>query len=292
LDEAATLALTGSTGGLGGRVAARLAGLGHGQRLIVREPAKAPVHEGVEIAVASSYGAASEMRQALDGVKTLYLVSGREAPERLGEHRIAIDSAKAAGVERIVYVSFLGAGPEATFTFARDHWATEEAIRASGLAFSFLRSSLYLDFMPSFVGPERTIRGPGGHGRFAPVARDDLADAAVAVLAAEGAHDGRTYELTGPELLTLADVAARLGAYTGQEYAYVEQTLAEAWESRRDLGLPDAVLEGAISSYLAIADGSLAVETDAVAELTGHRPLTLEQCLDASPELLATAGPA
>ncbi len=292
MDEAATLAITGSTGGLGARVAARIAGLGRPQRLIVREPAKAPVHEGVEIAVASSYGVASEMRAALAGVRTLYLVSGREAPERLGEHRIAIDSAKAAGVERIVYVSFLGAGPEATFTFARDHWATEEAIRASGLAFTFLRSSLYLDFMPVFAGPERTIRGPGGEGRFAPVARDDLADAAAAVLAAEGAHDGSTYELTGPELLSLAEVAARLTAHTGQAYAYEPQTAEQAWESRRDLDLPEPLIEGMISSYLAIADGSLAVETDAVAELTGHPPLTLEQCLDASPELLATGDPA
>ena len=292
MGDGPTLALTGSTGGLGGRVAARLAGLGLGQRLIVREPARAPVHEGVEIAAASSYGAAGEMREALSGIKTLYLVSAREAPERLGEHRIAVDSAKAAGVERIVYVSFLGAAPEATFTFARDHWATEEAIRASGLAFTFLRSSIYLDFLPSFAGAERTIRGPAGDGRLAPVARDDLADAAVAVLTADGAHDGKTYELTGPELLSLADVAARLAAHTGREYRYEPQTLERAWESRRDLGLPEPVVDGMISSYLAIADGSLELMTDAVAELTGHPPLTLEQCLEASPELLATAGPA
>jgi NAD(P)H dehydrogenase (quinone) len=292
LDEAATLALTGSTGALGARVAERIAGLGLGQRLIVREPARAPVLEGVELAVASSYGAAGEMREALAGVKTLYLVSGREAAERVGEHRIAIDSAKAAGVERIVYVSFLGAGPDATFTFARDHWATEEAIRASGIAFTFLRSSLYIDFMPVFAGPERTIRGPGGTGRFAPVAREDLADAAAAVLTADGVHDGRTYELTGPELLTLAEVAERFGAHTGQPYAYEPQTVEEAWESRRDLGAPEFIVEGMISSYLAIADGSLELKTDAVAELTGHPPLTLEQCLAASPELLATPEPA
>lgn len=292
MDREPTLAVTGSTGALGSRVAARLAGLGLGQRLIVREPAKAPVHEGVEIAVASAYGAAGEMRAALEGIETLYMVSGREAPERVGEHRIAIDAAKDAGVERIVYVSFLGADPEATFTFARDHWATEEAIRASGLAFTFLRSSLYLDFLPVFVGPDRVIRGPGGEGRFAPVARDDLADAAVAVLTAGGAHDGRAYELTGPQSMTLAEAAARLTALTGQEHRYEPQTVEQAWAGRRELGLPEPLIEGMISSYLAIADGSLEVTTDAVAELAGHPPLNLEQCLDASPELLATADPA
>ncbi len=292
MDQAPTLALTGSTGGLGSRVAARLAERGVAQRLIVREPARAPVHEGVELAVASSYGAAAEMRAALEGMRTLYLVSAREAPERLGEHRIAIDSAKAAGVERIVYVSFLGAGPEATFTFARDHWATEEAIRASGLAFTFLRSSLHLDFLQGRAGEGQTIRAPAGEGRVAPVARDDLADAAAAVLTADGAHDGKAYELTGPELLTLADAAARLSAYTGQAWEYVPETLEQARESRCDLPLPEQIVEGMISSYLAIADGSLEVLTDDVAALTGHPPLNLEQCLDASPELLATADPA
>ncbi len=292
MDAAPTLAVTGSAGALGSRVAARIAGLGRGQRLIVREPAKAPVHEGVEIALASGYGAAAEMRAALEGIETLCFASGREAPERVGEHRIAIDSAKAAGVRRVVYVSFLGAGPEATFTSARDHWATEEAIRASGLAFTFLRSSLYLDLLPAFVGPDRVIRGPGGAGRFAPVAREDIAEAAVAVLSADGAHDGRTYEMTGPELMTLAEAAARLGAYAGQDHAYVEETLEEAREARRDSGLPEAVVEGMISAYLAIADGSLAVTTDAVAKLTGHGPATLEQCLDASPDLVPTVDPA
>lgn len=289
MDDAATLALTGSTGGLGGRVAARLAGLGLGQRLIVREPARAPVHEGVEIAVASSYGAAAEMREALGGVRTLLLVPGREAPERVGEHRIAIDSAKAAGVERIVYVSFLGAGPEATFTLARDHWATEEAIRASGLAFTFLRSSLYADFLPVLVGADGVIRGPGAEGRVAAVARDDLADAAVAVLKGDGAHDGRTHELTGPEPLSLATIAERLAAVLGSEVRYEPETVEQAWESRRPSGAPDREIEGWISTYLAIADGSLELRTDAVAELTGHPPLSLEQCFAASPELLATA---
>ena len=141
--------------------------------------------------------------------------------------------------------------------------------------------------MPFFAGPERVIRGPAGEGRFAPVARDDLADAAVAVLLAGGAHDERTYELTGPELLILDDVAARLSAYTGHTFAYRPETIDEAWASRRPTGAPDWEIEGWISSYLAIADGSLAVLTDAVEQLTGYPPQTLEECLRAHPELLA-----
>ena len=66
--------------------------------------------------------------------------------------------------QRIVYTSFLGAGPDATFTFARDHFATEQLIRESGLAYTFLRNSQYLDFVPLLVGEDGVIRGPAGDG--------------------------------------------------------------------------------------------------------------------------------
>lgn len=204
------------------------------------------------------------MRAALEGMETLYFVSGREDADRLEQHRTVVRAAVAAGIEAIVYVSFLGAGADATFTLARYHGATEEAIRGSGLAFTFLRSSLYVDFGPFLAGPKGVIRGPAGEGRLAPVSRDDLADVATAILAAGGEHDGKTYELTGPELLGVAELAERLSTYTGSAVRYAEETVEEAWESRRPCGAPDREIEGWVSSYLAMADGSLAVKTDAV----------------------------
>jgi NAD(P)H dehydrogenase (quinone) len=287
----AALAVTGSTGELGGRVARRLAERGIEQRVVVSDPARAPKLAGAEVAVASSYGAEEEMRAALAGARTLYFVSGREDADRIEQHLTLVRAAKSAGIERIVYTSFVGAAPDATFTLVRHHWATEQAIRDAGLAFTFMRSSLYLDFMPFFAGPERIIRGPAGEGRFAAVSRDDLADAHAAVLADPERHAGKTYELTGSELLTMTEVAARLTAYTGIEFGFVNESLEQAWESRRPSGAPDWMIEGWVTTYVAIADGSLAVRTDAVEALTGHRPHRLEECLDAHPELLAAIRP-
>lgn len=284
---AATLAITGSTGELGGRVARRLAARGVEQRLIVRDAGRAPELEGAEVAVASSYLAEDEMRAALEGTRTLYFVSGREEADRLEQHLAVVRAAKAAGVERIAYVSCLRAAEDHTFTLGRQHWATEQTIRDAGMAFTVLRSSLYMDFVPFFAGADRVIRGPAGQGRYPPVARDDLADCAVAVLTSGGAHDGRTYELTGPELLTLAEIAERMSTYTGEEYRYEDETIEQAWASRRPSGAPDWEIEGWISSYVAIADGSFDVLTDDVERLSGHRPQTLEECLDAHPGLLA-----
>jgi NAD(P)H dehydrogenase (quinone) len=101
----------------------------------------------------------------------VFLIPAAESADRVSQHRTAVDAAVEAGVARIVYLSFLNAAPDATFTLARDHWATEERIRASGVAWCFLRMSLYVDFIPSMVGGGTAggcaprLRGGGGRGR-------------------------------------------------------------------------------------------------------------------------------
>ena len=143
--------MTGATGAIGGRVATLLAGRGVPQRLVVRDPGRAPQLDGAETAVAS-YDEPAAMRTAFAGVDTLLLVSAAEHPDRVRQHIAAVDAAAAAGVRRVVYTSFLGAAPDATFTLARHHWVTEQRLRASGVAFTFLRDSLYLDFLPFMAG--------------------------------------------------------------------------------------------------------------------------------------------
>ena len=261
------IAVTGASGGLGGRVARRLAERRIPQRLVVRDPSRAPELPNAEIKGPAGYADGDRLRAALRVVETLYFVPATEDVDRLDQHRSAIKAAADVGVERIVYVSFQGAAADATFTFARDHFHTEELIRATGIPFTFLRSSLYLDFIPEMVGDDGVLRGPAGDGRVAPVARDDLADAAVAVLTSPAdAHGGRTYDLTGPEALTMAEIAGRLDA------TFHDETLEEAWAARRPTGAPDWMIEGWITTYLAIARGELSRVTDHMDQLTGHRP--------------------
>jgi uncharacterized protein YbjT (DUF2867 family) len=251
------IAVTGATGRLGGRVAAALPQA----RLLVRDPTRVA---GADV-VRSSYAEPA----GLEGVETLFMVSAAEHPARVDQHRCFLDAAAAAGVRRVVYTSFLGAAPDATFTRARDHWATEEHLRALGLPFVALRDSLYADFVPLLVS-DGALRGPAGSGRVAPVAVDDVAAAAVAALL-DGSVVG-VVDLTGPELLSVAELAAHVGV------PYVEETLDEAWASRRGLA-PHWEVEGWISTYLAIADGSLAVVSDGVERLTGRPPRSLAEVL-------------
>ncbi|HEX8134233.1 MAG TPA: SDR family oxidoreductase [Actinomycetes bacterium] len=278
----ATLAVTGVTGGLGGRVARRLADRGVAQRLVVRDPARAPELPGAEV-VRADYGDGAAMRRALDGAETLFFVSGSEALNRVELHTGAVDAAVAAGVQRIVYTSFLACSADATFTFARDHWHTEEHIRRTGVRHTFLRDSLYLDFVPLFVGGDGVIRGPAGDGRVAAVARDDIADAAVAVLLGDG-HDGRSYDLTGPAAFTLQQAAEELSRVSGRTITYHAESIEEAYASRAGFGAPHWEVTGWVTTYVAVAVGDLDVVSDDVATLAGHPPIDLAEFLRRNPD--------
>jgi uncharacterized protein YbjT (DUF2867 family) len=276
------IAVTGVTGGLGGRVARRLAERGATQRLVVRDPARAPELAGAEVAT-GSYDDAEGLRRAFDGTRTLLMVSASEAPDRQRLHANVVDAAVAAGVERIVYTSFFGAAPDCTFTFGRDHWHAEEHIRASGLGHTFLRDNLYIDFLPLMAGPDGVIRGPAGDGRVAAVARDDIADVAVAALVG-GGHEGRSYDLTGPEALTLAEAAEELSRAAGRPIRYQAETLEEAYASRASYGAPGWEVDGWVTTYVAIANGDLEQVSGDVAAVAGHPPVRLAEFLRSNPE--------
>ncbi len=277
------VAVSGATGAVGGWVAARLANLGHGQRLIARDTRRAPDLPGAEVAEAS-YDNPQAMRRALDGIQTFFMVSGSEAFDRVQQHIATVDAAVEAGVKRIVYLSFLGAAPEATFTFARDHWRTEEHMRAANVRTAFLRDSLYLDMLPMMAGDDGVIRGPAGDGRVAAVARDDVADVAVTVLLGGEDHDGRSYDVTGPEGITLYQVVEELSRVTGRNIVYRAETLEEAYASRASYDAPEWEVEGWVTSYAAIAVGELDVVSNTVSELAGHAPMALAEFLRRYPE--------
>ena len=269
-----TIGITGVTGRLGGRVARRLAAEGVKQRLLARDPSRVPQLPGADVARAS-FGEPPDVEAALSGVPTVLMVSASETPDRVEQHRAFVDAAAAAGVRHLVYISFYGAAPDCVFTLGRDHYATEQHIRGSGMTFTFLRDNLYADFLPALAGDDGVIRGPAGDGRVAAVAQDDIADAAVAVLLNVAAHEGATYSLTGPAALSLDEVAAVLGSGV----RYQPETVDEAYASRAIYGAPDWQVDAWVSTYTAIAAGELAEVTGDIAELTGRPATSLAELL-------------
>ena len=272
------IAVTGATGHVGGLVAHDLSREGARLRLVVRSVARAPQLPGATV-TETTYGDHDRSVVALDGVDVLLMVSAAESADRLDQHRAFIDAAVEAGVHHVVYTSFLGAAPDATFTLARDHWATEEHLRAVGAPHTILRDSFYLDFLPNLAGPDGAIRGPAGDGVLGAVARADDARVAAHVLLAPHEHAGQTYELTGREALSLTQAARITSEVTGRETVYHPETVEEAYASRASYGAPDWQVDAWVSTYTAIAAGELALVTDTVERLTGRRPLTLRELL-------------
>ncbi len=279
LPALADLAVTGSTGVLGGMVARQLAEAGTAQRLLVRDAGRAPELEGA-VPLVCSYADSAQASRVLEGVKLLFMVSGQETEDRLQQHYAFIDAAAAAGVQHVVYTSFYGAAPDATFTLARDHYATEERIKATGMDYTFLRDNLYLDFLPLLAGADGVIRGPAGDGAVSVVAREDIARSAVTVLQDPALHVGTTYNLTGPEAISMAQAAALLREPTGRAISYHPETVEEAYASRASYGAPPWQVDAWVSTYTAIATGEMAAVSADVRALTGREPLSLAEFLD------------
>lgn len=272
------VAVTGSTGALGGSTARLLSAAGLPLRLPVRDLGRAPALPETT-AVHCSYADRSAAVTALEGVHTLFMVSAGEAEDRVDQHLTFVDAAREAGVRHVVYTSFFGAAPDATFTLGRDHWATEEHLRHSGMAYTFLRNNLYLDVLQHFADEAGVIRGPAGTGRLAAVARDDVAQVAAVILKDPAAHSGQTYELTGPDSLTLSEAAAIITAETGRDTSYLAESVEEAYASRQHFGVPGWQLDAWVSTYTAIAEGGLSRVTTTVQDLTGRPARDLARVL-------------
>ena len=272
------LAVTGATGALGGMVARLLGDAGIPVRLLARHTARIPQQPDTPT-FAVSYADKEHAERALRGTQTLFMVSAAENPYRAQDQRTFVDAAVDAGVKHIVYTSFMGAAENDVFTLGRDHWDTEQYIKERGLAYTFLRDAFYQDILPSFVGRDGVIRGPAADGRFAPVARTDVARAAARILADPVPHAHRTYTLTGPQSLSMAEVAEILSRVTGERITYYAESLDEAVESRLAAGATQWQAVAWATSYAAIAAGEQATVSDDVAELTGAAPLSFEDYL-------------
>jgi uncharacterized protein YbjT (DUF2867 family) len=141
--------------------------------------------------------------------------------------------------------------------------------------FTFLRDNFYLDFLPLLAGEDGVIRGPAGDGLVSAVSREDVARSAVTILRDPALHVGTTYNLTGPEEISLGTAAEVLTAHTGRTVTYHPETVEEAYASRAAYGAPPWQVDAWVSTYTAIAAGEQAGLSPDVHTLTGREPVSL-----------------
>jgi NAD(P)H dehydrogenase (quinone) len=282
------LVITGAAGQLARRVTELVLTKVQPMDLIVTTRTPAVLAALAERGVAVRYADFAEprsLRAAFAGAERLLLVSISDLHERDVRHRAAIDAAKAAGVQHIVYTSGLKPAPPNPAVVAPSHYATEQSLLQSGIGWTVLRNSLYADYqLPEASRALATgeLVHNRGRGRVAYVAREDCAAAAAAVLVGDG-HAGAVYEITGSESFTADDLAA-LYARLGRRPVRT-RNLADADFVAALVGAAtddDHLRYGAelVASFgRAIREGYMDSCTDAVAKLTGRPPLTLQHVL-------------
>jgi NAD(P)H dehydrogenase (quinone) len=273
-EEKMVIAVTGTTGQLGGRVARLLADQGISQILIGRDPAAMPDLPHADRRGPVAYDQLDAMAAALAGTSDLLLVSASLSGRRLEEHATTLDAAVRAGVERVVYVSLLGAGPNATYMNARDHWQTEQYLAVSGVRWTVLRAGLYALTLLRLADEDGVIRGPAEDGRVSLLAHDDLAAVCTSVLTAtDDRHDSRIYSVTGPEAPTIDEAARQVSDVMVRSFSYEPETVVEAWQRLRREGRGNDRDAAWISWYMAVAAGEVDEVNDVVERLTGRRPV-------------------
>jgi uncharacterized protein YbjT (DUF2867 family) len=221
------IVVTGATGQLGRLIVENLvrrvpaAEVG----ISVRDPAKAGDLAALGVRVRTAdYAQPDTLPAAFEGATQVLLVSsnaGGTGGDPLAQHRSAIDAARAAGVRRIVYTSQIAASPSSAFGPARDHAATEEMLRTSGLAWTALRNGFYASSGLQFI--ERGLAGAAivapADGKVSWTTHEDLAAAAAAVLATDGSFDGPTPPLTASAAHDFGDLAVIASELLGRPIA-------------------------------------------------------------------------
>jgi NAD(P)H dehydrogenase (quinone) len=274
--------------------------------LITRTPSKlADLAERGATIRRGDFDEPESLPAAFEGGEKLLLISGTRVGARVAQHKAAIDGAVAAGVRHILYTSFIGIDdPGNPAEVRHDHIETERLIRASGLQWTMLRDAHYADAMIVMAGPGVMQTGKwisnAGAGREAMVWRDDCVECAVAVLTGEG-HEGKTYNITGPELQSFAEVTALMAEVTGKPLEYVPVDDEAQYAMFDAMGIPrrpvdDQYVKGIpwnsddmVTFGQAIREGFLEICTNDVEELTGRPARSVRQMIEENAGMLKAA---
>lgn len=270
--------ITGATGQLGRLVVENLKRKVAAENLValVRTPEKAP-DLGIETR-AFDYEKPESLAGTLQGIDHLLLISGNEVGKRRQQHENVIKAAQQAGVKWIVYTSLLHAD-WSTLSLAEEHKATEDALKASGIAYTILRNGWYTEnYTSSVPGTVKAgvLLGSAGEGKISSATREDFAEAAAVVLTSEN-QEGKVYELAGDNYFTLTDLAAEISRQTGKEIPYKNLPETEYAEMLKSFGLPEGMAKVIASFDTGAANNDLFDDSKQLSRLIGRPTTSLAQ---------------
>src|SRR5215208_3067848 len=271
--------VTGATGNNGTEIVKRLATARAQVRAMVRnrERANAIALPNVEV-VEGDFDRPATLLSALAGVERTFLLTN--SSERAQAQQIAfIDAARQSGVAHIVKLSQFSAEAHSPVRFLRYHAAVEAALQASGIAYTLLRPNLFMQGLLNFrstIATQNTFYAAAGDAKVSAIDVRDIADVTVAALTESG-HEGKLYELTGPQALTHAEMAEGLSRALGRQVAFVDIPPEAMREALLGIGFPVWQAEGLVEDYAHYRRGEAAAVTSGVEDATGKAPRSFEE---------------
>ena len=273
------IAVTGVTGNLGGMVSGLCKKNGIEVRNLARNVEKAE-KIGFSNVFKSSYDKSEDTVKSLEGIEVLFMVSGSENPNRIQQHKDFIDVAKIVGVSHIIYLSFYNASKNSIFTLGRDHYATEEYIKENGFKYTFLRDNFYVDFFVDLCREYSEIKGPAGNGKVSAVVRSDVSEVVAKILENPGKWENQTLNMTGPEELSMTEIVKTVSEYFGKEIKYIEETVEEAYESRKIWKAEQWEYDSWVSTYTAISENEQSGISNDIEKVLGRKATSLVEYLE------------
>ena len=273
------IAITGVTGNLGGMVSRLCKKNGIEVRNLARNVEKAE-KLGFSNVFKSSYDKSEDTVKSLEGIEVLFMVSGSENPNRVQQHKDFIDAAKVAGISHVIYLSFYNASKNSIFTLGRDHYATEEYIKENGFKYTFLRDNFYVDFFVDLCKEYGEIKGPAGNGKVSAVVRSDVSEVAAKILENPGKWENHTLNMTGPEELSMTEIVKAVSEYFGKEIKYIEETVEEAYESRKIWKAEQWEYDSWVSTYTAISENEQSGISNDIEKVLGRKATSLVEYLE------------
>jgi len=271
--------ITGATGKVGVELTRKLFDRGLPVRAFVRERSRARAISlpGIEL-VEGDFARPDTFARAVDGVDQLFLLmpSSADVEQR---QRNFVDAAKRARVKHVVKLSQLGANAAAAGRFQRYHAGVEHYILKSRIPYTFLRPNLFMQALLNFrssIASQGTFYAPAGTARVSVIDVRDVASAAAAALT-DSEHENKTYELTGPEALTHAEMAIELSEVFGRTVNYVDVPPELMLQMLVDLRIPQWQAVGVIEDYDCYRSEEAASVTSAVRDITHHQPTRFSQ---------------
>ena len=268
--------ITGASGNVGKEVLKQIVPTGANVRAAFQTVTKAAAApSGVEI-VTMDYNQPQTLQAALKGVEKVFLVGPPTANLPVLERK-AIDEIKRSGVRHVVKLSAMG-GRDAIFL--RQHADSEDYIKSSGVAYTFLRPNGFMQNFVTYNGAtinsQNAFYGSQGEGKVSHIDLRDIAAVAVKTLTEDG-HQGKTYTLTGPEALSNPRVAEILSEDTGREIKYVDLTAEQFKQALLGAGLPEWSANALVDLQQFYRRGGASAVTRDVEQLLGRKPISFEQ---------------